>query len=497
MMDTPTRLPGPVITAQTVRNFLVCERRVWLDAHGDWMLRGEVPEETHRLYVLGSLHEQRLHETTAGEIEPIAISSWEEGVTVTADLMRRGVPGIIGACLEYRTPLDLSDTLYTVRGRVDRLVRVVHHGDRLYSPVEIKQHASPVDADWVQLDFYVWLLGLIQGRTPPAELWLGANVYGEPRRRVVHEYDEDRLMEALARVIVLPGAGDEPPVHLAPHCKSCPWYGLCQETARHDHSIDLLYGVSRRTREQMRQAGLVTLAHVAALTPEALQQVKGIGPVSAPAIHANARAWLKQQPVWYSHLPDVCTQSGWMFDLETLEVGGRTVPWCMGWCDVQGNTHIALVGPVQVPEPLTLPDGQAITVVPDSDSAWETFAAAVSGRDSPVFHWSGYDASLLRSTAPKAVREQLEPRFHDLHATLKRSVSLPLHSTSIKIVSTYLGFPWPGYADWFAAYLDYRYWLDENNLEALTHACLYQRADVQSMAWVWRWMVADRPTTLE
>jgi predicted RecB family nuclease len=167
----------------------------------------------------------------------------------------------------------------------------------------------------------------------------------------------------------------------------------------------------------------------------------------------------------------------------------------MGWCDVQGNTQIALVGPVQVPEPLTLSDGQAITVVPDSDSAWETFAAAVAGDDSPIFHWSGYDASLLRGTAPTAVRKQLELRFHDLHATLKRTVSLPLHSTSIKIVSAYLGFPWPGYADWFAAYLDYRYWLDENNLEALAHACLYQRADVQSLAWVWRWMVSERPAT--
>jgi predicted RecB family nuclease len=493
-MDTPMRIPGPVITAQTVRNLLMCERRVWLDVHGDWTLRSEVPEEVHRLYVLGSQHEQRLHEATAGEIQPIPIASWEEGVAVTTDLMDRGVPGIIGACLEYRTPLDLSDTLYTVRGRVDRLVRVAQHGERLYSPVEIKQHASPHPADWIQLDFYVWLLGLIQGRTPPAELWLGADIYDQPRRRLVHEYDEDRLMEALARVIALLGTAGEPPVHLAPHCKGCPWLGSCQEIAQHDRSIDLLYGVSRRTREQMRRAGLATLAHVVDLTPEALQQVKGIGPVSAPVIHANAQAWLTQQPVWYGRLPDVSFQGGWMFDLETLEVRGKTVPWCMGWCDVQGNAHIALVGPVQVPEPRTLPDGQTIAVVPDSDSAWETFAAAVSASDSPIFHWSGYDAGLLRSTAPPAVRERLEPRFHDLHATLKRAVSLPLHSTSIKTVSAYLGFPWPGYADWFAAFLDYRYWLDENNLEALTRACMYQRADVQSMAWVWRWMVSDSQT---
>ena len=56
--------------------------------------------------------------------------------------------------------------------------------------------------------------------------------------------------------------------------------------------------------------------------------------------------------------PDVCVTGGWIFDLETLERNGRVVPWCMGWCDVEGTREIALVAPVQTPEPLTLPDGQ-------------------------------------------------------------------------------------------------------------------------------------------
>jgi predicted RecB family nuclease len=260
----------------------------------------------------------------------------------------------------------------------------------------------------------------------------------------------------------------------------------------HHDSIDRLYGVSWKTREQMRQAGIVTLRHVAAATPEALQRVKGIGPITAPAIRANAQAWLENRPVWYNPLPEMCHRGGMMFDLETCERAGRIIPWCMGWCDEQGNAGIALVAPVQEPEPLLLPGGQVITLVPDSDSAWETFAEAMPG-GCPIYHWTGYDAGILRGTAPRAVRAQLEPRFHDLHATFKRAVSLPLGSTSIKAVASYLGFAWTGYTDWFAAYLDYRYWLDENNLEAITRACTYQRADVQSLAWVWRWLVANRP----
>lgn len=256
-------------------------------------------------------------------------------------------------------------------------------------------------------------------------------------------------------------------------------------------SVDLLYGVSRPTRENMKRAGITTLAHVAALTPEALQQVKGIGPVTAPAIRANAQAWMENRPIHYRPLPELCYREGWMFDLETWEYAGQVRPWCMGWCDSQANASVALVAPVQTPESLTLLDGQVITLVPDSDTAWETFAAALAGDDNPVYHWTGYDAGMLRGTAPQPCRDQLEPRFHDLHATLKHTVSFPLSSTSIKAIAPYLGFPWTGYADWFAAYLDYQEWLYNNNLEALTCACRYQRADVHSLAWVWRWL-ADR-----
>jgi predicted RecB family nuclease len=252
--------------------------------------------------------------------------------------------------------------------------------------------------------------------------------------------------------------------------------------------IDLLYGVSRKTRDHMRQAGILTLAHVITRTVDELQQVKGIGPVTAPSILANAQAWLENRPVWREPLPETCRLPGWMFDLETLESGGRTIPWCLGWCDANGTTHIALVAPVQYPETLILPDEQAVTLVPDSDTVWEVFAESVADTAGPLYHWTGYDAGILAATGPEHVKAVLGPRLHDLHKTFKTAVSLPLKSTSIKPVSAYLGYAWPGYQDWFAALLDYRHWLDTGDADVLARACMYQRADVQSMAHVWRWL---------
>jgi len=450
------------------------------------------------LFALGHQHEWRIQQATAAtSINPITVDTWEEAVAVTRDLMARGVEGILGACLEAQTPLDLTDRVFTVRGQIDRLVRLPQFDEPVYAPVEIKQRSRPEDADWVQLDFYVWLLSFEQAVVPAGELWLGENAYGLPRARLEHHYDEERLMAALLRVIAVRDAVDEPGVRIEPHCKTCHWNALCQSHARMDGNIDLLYALPRTTRANLRRAGITTLSRVLAAAEDELLAVKGIGAKTAARLRINARAWIENGPVWCASLPDHTRAPGWMFDLETHEVKGKTVPWCMGWCDIEGNTHITLVNAVELPQTVTLPSGERVTYAPDSDSAWEVFAEAVAGEDSPIYHWTGYDAALLRGSAPAHVVERLLPRFSDLHATFKQSVSLPLKSTSIKPVSVYFGFEWPGHQDYRAAYIDYQYWLDSADPVALTRSVTYQRADVQSMALVWRWLVEHTPDSAD
>lgn len=485
-------MPAPILTAHLLRYALTCERRVWLDVHGDPSLREELPPEAKRRLELGILHEQRIQGATAPRVEPVPVASWEEGVSLTRALLAQGVPGLLGACLEQQTPLDLSERVFTVRGRVDRLVRLPDYSDPIYAPIEIKQRARPDPADWVQLDYYAWLLGFTQRTIPPGELWLGANEVGLPRERLPHTYDEERLMAALAQVLCLLDPAVEPPVILASHCRGCPWKRACEAVAHAAGSIDVLYALPRQTRDHLRRAGLDSLAEIAAAPLERLQQVRGIGSQTAVRLRANAQAWLDQAPVWHAALPAPCDQPGWMFDLETFESRGKTVPWCMGWCDTQGATQIAVVGSVQLPEMLALPDGQQVIVVPDSDSAWEVFAEHTAG-DAPIFHWSGYDAAIMRGSARAGLVNALAPRFVDLHAAVKRSLSLPLRSTSIKQVAAFLGFDWGGFDDWLTAYLDYGVWLETGDPAPLARACAYQRADVQSMAHVWRWMQAHPP----
>lgn len=471
------------ITSRTVHDLALCERRAWLDADRS----GPAYDAPLTLGVAWD---------GAGELETRRAAGWADAVEQTGRLMALGAASIFGACMELDTALDLSDRVFMIRAQIDRLERVEHLGESVYAPVLLRESITADEGDRLMLDLWVWLLDSLGGTPPPAELWLGVDELGRARRRVPHEYDEARLLDALTRLAALLAQEDAPPVHLIEACKACPHRADCHAIARQDGALDLLYGVSQRVRAGLHAAGLRSLAQIAAASPDELQRVKGIGPASAPRIHANARAWLNARPVHLRPLPDRCAAGGWMFDLETLERNGQTVPWCMGWCDVRGQTQIALVGPVQTLETLALPGGQRVTLAPDSDSLWETLAESVAG-SAPIFHWTGYDAALLRGTAPRAVRDALEPRFEDLHRHFTQAVSLPLRSTSIKAISTYLGYPWPGYNEWFAAYQDYRYWLDGGPIAALERACMYQRADVQSMAWVWRWWTGAGASTPE
>ena len=100
-----------------------------------------------------------------------------------------------------------------------------------------------------------------------------------------------------------------------------------------------------------------------------------------------------------------------------------------------------------------------------------------------------YDAAILRGSGPTHV-QRATPRFEDLHHHFTRAVSLPLRSVDQGDLDV-SRLSWPGYNEWFAAYLDYQYWLDSGKVDAGAGVHV-QRADVQSMAWVWRWWMGEQ-----
>ena len=209
-------------------------------------------------------------------------STWAEAVTLTERLMSLGAASIFGACLEVRTPLDLSDRVFTIRVRIDRLERIAHLGEAAYAPVLTRDRSETVEADGLVLDLWVWALDALNGAPPPAELWLGVDELGRARRRIPHDYDETRVLDALTRAAGLLALDDAPPVRLIDACKTCPHRRACEAVARQAGSARAC-SISRGACAEPVRSGIQSLADVAA-TPDLLQ-VKGSGggpPPSTP-----------------------------------------------------------------------------------------------------------------------------------------------------------------------------------------------------------------------
>ncbi len=472
----------PTITAYTLRALDQCQRRIWLDQHGERADYHEPPPSWAQM--AGLAHEQVV-QFAAGAQRRITTTSWAEAAQVTHELMAQGADAIGNAALERTVPLDPP---VRARGRVDRLVRVPGRG--WYVPVEIKQRAQVQPADRLQLDFYLWLLQAVQPEPVAGEFWLGRDADGYPLRRLTHEFDEAWLFGAFQQVAETLALADAPPIFLASHCEQCGWHTACQQIAEAAGDITLLPDLTRKTWAHFQRDGIRTLADVLALSAAELRKFDGVGAAKARAYLDSARAHQQQEPIRRDDQVIDDLPPGVMLDIET-EMTGDAVgrPWCFGWSEGDGQVRVAVVSAYFDGEALTLPDGRAILIIPDSDAGWRLVAKAAERLDGRVYHWSGFEQERLRSTAPADAVAVLQPRMHDLLQTFKRKVMLPVRSRSIKSVANYFGYRWPDGSNAQQAWGDYQAWRMENDSEALARACAYQRADVEALAVVWRWLI--------
>jgi hypothetical protein len=199
----------------------------------------------------------------------------------------------------------------------------------------------------------------------------------------------------------------------------------------------------------------------------------------------NNRPYLRRAPI-----PDDLHIPGMMLDLETRMDGGASLPWCFGWQIGGSPVQIAIVDHYFEGGTLPLHDGNHIIMIEDSDEGWRMMAEAALTVQGAVYHWGSFEKSILRSTAPADVIAVLDERLHDLNRTFRKSFMLPFKGTGLKKVAPYLGFVWPDGASAFTAWADYNAWLMESNKHALARACAYNRADVEALALIWKWMLA-------
>lgn len=280
----------------------------------------------------------------------------------------------------------------------------------------------------------------------------------------------------------------EPSPYIAKRCAGCRWLTACQAHPDAQHDVSLLNGTNANTHRALRDAGLDTLQDLTALQPDRLRAIKGIK-TTAEAHLAQAHAWVNRQPVWLTPPPDELSKGGWMFDIETVPMASDLNVWSIGFGN-PADAYTVVIVSARFAGQRYESDGLNIEVVRDVHSAWRRMLSAVESDDTPIYHWTGFDHSGMKSTAEPEVYAAMRHRLHDLHTTVNKTLRFPVMGTSIKTIGRYLGFDWAGYDDFMQAYLDYRAWLSRGSQTYLSQAAQYQIDDVRALVHIWRFMTA-------
>jgi predicted RecB family nuclease len=253
-----------------------------------------------------------------------------------------------------------------------------------------------------------------------------------------------------------------------------------------------LTGVTPKLIFELRKHGLTCCADVAALEDADLLKVRGIGKATARTLRLHAQAVANGQAVALDTvLPETLPLPGVMLDIETClnpwEIG---VPWSFGWVDGKGEAYVAMVGFSGDFDAVSLPDGNTVYMIPNFRAGWRLIAEISQPHSGHVYHWTAYETGVLKQTGTPDAQDSLIPRMHDLHATFKRSVALPVRGRSIKTVAAFLKYQYPPESNYAQAWNDYNRWRETGDTHALARAAAYQRADVEAMWVAWRWLLA-------
>jgi predicted RecB family nuclease len=430
---------------------------------------------------------------------------------ITLEAMHSGVPLILGGRLSV-------ESLQSV-GAPDILVRL----DDGYAPIDVKHHKAigqsgiPVRAtsldqlgdtggavrmfrsnrvnDLLQVAHY-WKLLDHRGFANPRHL---GGIIGAETSMVVVWVDLatgrppilERHREALDEAIIVAAAGrlqpDEPIVAAVwrGECRSCPWAAFCRaELEALDH-VSLLPAITADDTERLLRAGITTTAAIATLEPGSVHGGYEVAEEATLQARALATGSLLRRSGADLHLPDAGTEID--FDIETY----------------LGTLYLA---GLLIHES----DGAAFRPISDwSGTAegerrvlrdlFQFFDDIAERRDAVVYHWTGYERTILNEAALRhglslrsapSVDAWFDEHACDLWSWTKERFVSP-NGYSLKVIAPLCGFQWrdsdPGGAQSELWYIDAVSGDDEQRLRLLE----YNEDDVAAQAAIRRWVRAQ------
>lgn len=494
--------------------FLECEHLSALDlrALNDEALRAErsQADESQQLIAdKGDEHEKRhLADQRAQGRQVVDIAkggdSIAEKVQATLSAMREGVEVIFQATLRDGCWVGHADFLRRVDGVHSSL------GPWSYEVADTKLARSPKAKFLVQLAFYSGLVSKAQGVAPlQMHVVLGDGTERKFRVADYAHYLESLRTRFLAAIDGLLGATRQAPYPVpCEHCDLCHWSERCEKQRVADDHLSQVAGITRIQTSRLQDAGVSTLAALAALPadarvvriqPETLLKLRGQAALQEHARRTGERK-LEHLPLdpdcrrGFHRLPRP-DQGDLYFDMEgdPLEDGGLEYLFGL-WFREDG--HWAF-------KPFWAHDR-----VQERQAFEEFVDFCVAHRrrhlGAHIYHYASYEETALKRLASLHATREVEVDdwlrqgvLVDLYKVVREGLRVSEASYSIKYIERFYRPARAGdVTNAGASIVFYERWRETQDPQLLRDIADYNRDDVESTQQLHDWLLSLRPAGL-
>ena len=238
-----------MIQASDARSWCHCPRRAWYDHRPPPdLIVGANPLDV-LMAEAGRVHEDRIRNSLGGGVRA-------ESPSHTQALMAQGAPLIYQPAFE--------DQQLGLEGRPDFLIRSPR-GD--YQVADAKLAARLEDHPEISLQLALYRR--LVGPRLPALVYTGAGDVVEVS--VDADLEAERFLNEFQAALA---CTDPPLTHFSEtKCSACPYDAVCRPAFERAGELTMVFGVNARAAEGLREAGIRTMAELAAVDPEQLPDV--------------------------------------------------------------------------------------------------------------------------------------------------------------------------------------------------------------------------------
>jgi predicted RecB family nuclease len=447
------------IAGSKLGTFTMCPTKLYMDYFG--------PQEkklpTHE-FLLKKIEDGKIHEEdvcSEYQLTPVVFDTLEQGFKETIKSMFKGVKLMRNHILFY-LPEDLM-------GIPDLLERDNSHnsifGNYHYVVSDIKLATHPRPEHVMQIIFYSYLLGKIQGYTPKYTYL----VLGDKTKQ---KYKVSEYLPVLEKGIIAMRetlAGKEPNPTLIPFCPLCPWKTHCLDICVKTDEISLIAGLGKSKKLALVKQGIKTVQDLMDSPTENLISIKGIGQKTVDKWKLQAKSLKENKEIILEEpiFPEKKTEI--YLDFESADE--VDVEYLIGLLIVEGKKDDIKQFVAKKPE--------------DELTIWKQFLELLDSKEEfTIYHYASYEKRALNKLAEKygIEADQYDKLFNnliDLYPIVTKSVVLPIYSYSLKPLAKYLGFKWrDSKADAAQSMYWYDLWLKEKDEKYLKWSCEYNEDDL-------------------